>query len=80
LEINLDNNDIVVCYSDGIPEAKNSKLEDFGYERFENILQQNYNKHIDIISNEIMRELSLFSKDSHQHDDITLIIFRWNKN
>lgn len=80
LEINLDNNDIVVCYSDGIPEAKNSKLEDFGYERFENILKQNYNKHIDIISNEIMRELSLFSKDSHQHDDITLIIFRWNKN
>lgn len=78
LEIQLNNNDIFVCYSDGIPEAKNSLGEDFGYERFERIISENSSKKLDEISNLIVQELSLFTKDHPQHDDITLVLFRWN--
>lgn len=79
MEIQLENNDIFVCYSDGIPEAKNSKQEDFGYDRLESLILNNCDKDLDNLSKTIMKELSLFSKDHAQHDDITLVLFKWNK-
>jgi serine phosphatase RsbU (regulator of sigma subunit) len=79
MEIKLKNNDIIVCYSDGIPEAKNAAQEDFGYERLESLILNNSDKNLDGISNIIMKELSLFSKDHSQHDDITLVLFKWNQ-
>lgn len=79
MEIQLKNNDIFVCYSDGIPEAKNAVGDDFGYENFEKIISQNCSKNLDEISNLVMKELSLFSKDFPQHDDITLVMFRWKQ-
>ncbi len=79
MEIQLKNNDIVVCYSDGIPEAKNSLGEDFGYEKFEQIISENCGKNLDEISNLVMQDLSLFSKDHPQHDDITLVLFKWKQ-
>ena len=80
MQIELQNNDIIAFYSDGIPEAKNSKDEDFGYERFENIILHNRNKTLDEISNAIMKEVTLFTKDHSQHDDITLVLFKWISN
>ena len=79
MEIQLKNNDIFVCYSDGIPEAKNSAQEDFGYERLESLILNHCDKDLDSLSKMIMKELSLFSKDHSQHDDITLVLFKWNK-
>lgn len=79
MEIQLKNNDIVVCYSDGITEAKNSLGEDFGYEKFEKIISDNCSKNLDEISTLVMSELSLFSKDHPQHDDITLVLFKWKQ-
>jgi phosphoserine phosphatase RsbU/P len=80
MQIELQNNDIIAFYSDGIPEAKNSDDEDFGYERFENIILRNRNKSLDEISNQIMKEVTIFTKDHSQHDDITLVLFKWNSN
>lgn len=77
MQIVLANEDIIAFYSDGIPEAKNANDEDFGYSRFEKIILENRNKSLDQISNALMKELSLFSKDHSQHDDITLVLFKW---
>ncbi|MEW6506619.1 MAG: PP2C family protein-serine/threonine phosphatase [Bacteroidota bacterium] len=79
MQIVLKNDDIVAFYSDGIPEAKNAKLEDFGYERLEKIILQNKNKNLDEITNILMHDLAIFSKDHWQHDDITLVLIKWNK-
>lgn len=80
MEINLKNNDILVFYSDGITESKNSEMEDFGYDRLENLIHEFRERDVDTIANEIMKELTLFSKDNSQHDDITLVIFKWSFN
>ncbi|MFA7228286.1 MAG: GAF domain-containing SpoIIE family protein phosphatase [Melioribacteraceae bacterium] len=80
MEIQLKNNDIVICYSDGITESKNNLEEDFGYDRLDAIVMKNFDKDLDSISNEIMRALAVFSKNHSQHDDITLVIFKWNQN
>ncbi len=77
LEIQLKNNDIFVCYSDGITEAKNIDEQDFGYDVMEKIICDNDGDSLDNISKKIMEELSLFSQDHSQHDDITLVLFKW---
>lgn len=77
LEIQLNYNDILTLYSDGIIESKNTRLEDFGIERFEQIVLENRNLHVEDISTKIINKLDEFSKDYIQHDDITLVLFKW---
>lgn len=80
MEIQLKNNDIVICYSDGIPEAKNNLNDDFGYERLDSSILKNSSMDLDLITSSIMKELTVFSQNHSQHDDITLVIFKWNQN
>jgi serine phosphatase RsbU (regulator of sigma subunit) len=79
LEIELKNNDIIVLYTDGITEAKNEKLEDFGDTYFKNILIENSHLVADELSNKIIKEVTLFSQNHSQYDDITLVIFKWEQ-
>ncbi|MBU2491217.1 MAG: SpoIIE family protein phosphatase [Bacteroidetes bacterium] len=80
MEIQLDNNDIIILYTDGIPESQNSKYEEFGYKKFEKILIENCDEEVNKISNEIMKAVTIYSQDKSQHDDITLVIFKWKFN
>jgi serine phosphatase RsbU (regulator of sigma subunit) len=77
--INLEENDLIVLYTDGITEAKNINLDDFGNVEFEKILLENCDKHVDEISNIVIREVTLFSQNISQHDDITLVILKWKQ-
>jgi len=79
IELDLADNDMIVLYTDGITEAKNSEMEDFGETKFEKILLDNSGKSADEISNEVIKEISQFSKHSTQHDDITLVILKWKQ-
>jgi phosphoserine phosphatase RsbU/P len=79
IHIDLEENDLIVLYTDGITEAKNINLDDFGNIEFEKILLDNSDKHVDEISNKVIREVTLFSQNISQHDDITLVIFRWKQ-
>ncbi len=79
-EIYLEDEDTIVLYTDGITEAKNNRLEDFGSKYFEEILKKNYKKEVDEISNRVIREVTLFSQNNSQHDDITLVILKWKQN
>jgi sigma-B regulation protein RsbU (phosphoserine phosphatase) len=78
-EIDLKENDMIVLYTDGITEAKNAKMEDFGEKNFGEILLKNSDKSTDEISNKVIREVTLFSKQGTQHDDITLVILKWKQ-
>jgi sigma-B regulation protein RsbU (phosphoserine phosphatase) len=79
LELKLEENDTIVLYTDGITEAKNKELEDFGSNQFERILVDNHNKNADEISNKVMQAVTLFSQSIPQHDDITLVILKWKQ-
>ena len=80
VEIKLKENDILVLFTDGITEAKNGMLEDYGDEKFEREILDNSKKTLDELSNSIIKEISLFSQGSPQHDDITLVVFKWISN
>jgi serine phosphatase RsbU (regulator of sigma subunit) len=77
--IKLKTDDVIVLYTDGITEAKNSKLEDFGTKHFEQILLENRKLNADEISNKVIQAVTLFSQSNSQHDDITLVILKWKQ-
>jgi len=77
--INLKENDTIVLYTDGVTEAKNELLEDFGDKLFLEALQSNINLTADELSDKIIKEITVFSSGHEQYDDITLVIFKWQQ-
>ncbi len=76
-EIILNDNDIVVLYTDGITESKNQYGDEFGEQRLIEVISESRNEDVNEISKRIMEKISVFSRDNSQHDDITLVIFKW---
>jgi sigma-B regulation protein RsbU (phosphoserine phosphatase) len=79
IEYKLKENDCIVLYTDGITEAKNNELEDFGDKVFEEILLESIQDEPDIIANKVIQKISDFTKNNSQHDDITLVILKWKQ-
>lgn len=80
MEIQLNYNDILILFTDGINESQNNSLEDYGYDRLEKVIMENKDSDMNILAKKIIESVSLFSKDSSQHDDITLVLFKWKFN
>ncbi|HCY76318.1 MAG TPA: hypothetical protein DHV28_10385 [Ignavibacteriales bacterium] len=79
IKIDLKESDTLVFYTDGITEAKNKDLEDFGDQRFSEILIKHSSESVNKIANEVIKDVTLFSRNHSQYDDITLVILKWNK-
>ncbi len=77
--IDLKENDTIVLYTDGVTEAKNEALEDFGDKHFLHVLQSNVILSAEELSNKIIKEITVFSSGHEQYDDITLVIFKWQQ-
>ena len=77
--IDLKENDTILLYTDGVTEAKNNLLEDFGDKQFHEVLESGINLTAEELSNKIIKEISIFSSGHEQYDDITLVIFKWQK-
>ncbi len=73
------NGDIYVLFTDGITEAKNDRMEDYGMDRLKDTILQYNQLSSEELVNKIIRDVTLFTENGTQHDDITLMIFRWNK-
>ena len=76
--LQLKQNDTLVLYTDGITEAKNGNYNDFGLPRLKEIIVQESAGDISMMGRAILKEISQFSAQMTQHDDISLVIFRWN--
>lgn len=74
--IELNSNDIVVFYTDGIPEAMNKDEEEFGEKRFEDLLIMNRNLNANDLSTLVFDEVKNFRGNAEQSDDITLGIVK----
>jgi hypothetical protein len=72
--ITLNNNDMMVIYSDGIIDAKNTGGEFYGLQRFKQFLSTLSSKDSDSAGEKIIRELEKFVGDARVYDDISLVI------
>jgi len=66
--------DIVVLYTDGVTEAMNSKGEQFGENRLEEIVRNNVRLSSDGLIKEIRRQVNDFTGNKSYSDDLTLIV------
>jgi serine phosphatase RsbU (regulator of sigma subunit)/pSer/pThr/pTyr-binding forkhead associated (FHA) protein len=72
----LEPGDALAIYSDGVTEATNAKDDEFGDERFAEVLTANRQKSAPEIVAAVNQALTDFAAGSPQADDITLIVAR----
>jgi len=75
-EINYQTGDILVLYTDGITEAKNSRNEEFGYERLKWLLEEKANLEAIDIKEAIVQSMYDFCGSNVIDDDVTLLIIK----
>ncbi len=73
----LERGDVFVVYTDGIPEARNTKKEEFGFERFKETVKKNADKTAQEIKDEILNAVSRFVGEAKQHDDTTFMVVKY---
>ena len=74
VERSLDHGDLLVLYSDGIPEAANTDEEQFGEQRMAEILLENKDKSAREIKDCVLDAVSQHCQGMEQGDDITLVV------
>ena len=72
----LESNDLVVFYTDGVTEAINSDMEEFGMERLKQTIRENSKMAAQDFIEKIKNEVLEFSSGQPQFDDITLVAIK----
>ncbi len=75
--INLAQGEAVVLYTDGVVEAMNGKQEEYGEDRFHQVLRSSESDDPDRMVDRIVTDIEDFTRGLPQHDDITLVIIGW---
>lgn len=74
-EMILQNNQILVLYTDGVIEATSSEKVLYGEKRFREFLCENSNSSLEVMMKSLTEELALF-QNNEQFDDITLLFLK----
>jgi sigma-B regulation protein RsbU (phosphoserine phosphatase) len=75
-EINLNQGDLAVLYTDGITEAMNNKREFYGIERLQTVLCRHRHQTPEEIRHQAIANLKDFLGDQPAGDDVTLLILK----
>ena len=77
-EFTLNNGDTLFLYTDGIPEATDSSLKQFGVERMKNALNNAADASVENVILNVKNEVDSFVGDAVQFDDLTMLCLRYN--
>jgi len=77
-QMEFEKGDILVLYTDGISEAANSESEEFGYERLQNLLDQNSHYDPVMIQKVCISKLYEFCGNKDLDDDYTMVVIKFN--
>jgi PAS domain S-box-containing protein len=75
-EISINPGDRLLIYSDGISEAMNDRLEEFGDEKLREIVQRDNGDSATELIEKISAAVNLHFGDASQNDDMTIIILK----
>ena len=70
--------DLIVLYTDGAVEEKNSKDEEYGLEKFANEIIKRKHLPTQQIIEEVFKDIQNFAEGNEQFDDFTVMIFKFN--
>ena len=68
--------DVLLAFTDGVPEAHNPEDEEFGEERLQQLLRQTAHLPANEISARLSDEMKGWIRDAEQYDDLTFIVMK----
>jgi serine phosphatase RsbU (regulator of sigma subunit) len=74
--VELYSGDVLLVFTDGVPEAQNPEQEEFGEERLQQLLRQTAHLPPDEISARISADMKDWIRDAEQYDDLTFIVMK----
>ena len=75
-ESKIEKGDIIYLYTDGIPEANNTKKEFYGLERLQTLVATKKEHDIKTLCADILADVDEFADQEPQFDDITMLGFK----
>jgi sigma-B regulation protein RsbU (phosphoserine phosphatase) len=75
-KVKLSRGDIVVLYTDGITEMRNSEKEEYGRLRLQKLLISNAGLNADEITEKIVKDVDDFRGEVPPHDDMTVLVLK----
>jgi sigma-B regulation protein RsbU (phosphoserine phosphatase) len=75
-EIQLDEQDVIVLFTDGVNEAMSGDNTEFGDDALKNVMQEQAFKNADEISQEVLKAVEAHVAGAPQSDDITLMVLK----
>jgi putative ABC transport system permease protein len=74
--VDLAPGDILIVFTDGVPEALNPKDEEFGEDRLKDMLRNCAHLPVNDMASHILQELKAWISDAAQYDDLTFILMK----
>jgi putative ABC transport system permease protein len=74
--VELYRGDVLLAFTDGVPEAHNPENEEFGEARLQQLLRQTAHLTADEIGARISAEMKNWIRDAEQYDDLTFIVMK----
>ena len=76
-DLQLEKDDIVLLYTDGVTEAENAEHELFGDERLLSCLEKKSDCSAEEIINHVQKSVDDFVNGNDQFDDMTMLCYKW---
>jgi sigma-B regulation protein RsbU (phosphoserine phosphatase) len=68
--------DIIVFYTDGMTEAMNSKMEEYGEERVCESIKKYSGQNADLILRNLIADIEKYCRGADQHDDMSAVVVK----
>lgn len=78
-EVDLREGEVAVLYTDGVVEAMNRADEEYGFDRLVETLRRSISRPAQQILDTVIHEVVEFTAGRAQHDDLTMIVLRMNR-
>ncbi len=75
-EFTMDHGGVLYVYTDGVPEAANAELEQFGTDRLLKVLNDNANDDPKVVLETVKNEVDNYVGDAERFDDMTMLCVR----
>ena len=72
----FEKDDIFFFLSDGLPDARNTNMEEFGMDRLTDLIINNSSKSSKFLCDEIIKEVMEYAGETGQFDDITAVLVK----
>jgi sigma-B regulation protein RsbU (phosphoserine phosphatase) len=74
--VDLHPGDVLLAFTDGVPEAHNPENDEYGEERLQQLLRQTAHLPAEEISARLSAEVKAWIRDAEQYDDLTFIVMK----